>query len=79
MNNKLLPSMVKLEFSVKYNFLKTLIVMRQATFALVSDSSLVVGGSLYIQYSTSEFYFWQRVNVRVFWEVCAQLDTCDTG
>lgn len=39
-----------------------------------SDSSLVVGGSLYVQYSTSEFYFWQRVNVRVFWEVCALLD-----
>lgn len=33
------------------------------------DSSLVVGGRLYVQYSTSEFYFWQRVNTGVFWDV----------
>lgn len=34
-----------------------------------SDLSLVVGGRVSVQYLTSEFYFWQRVNVRVFWEI----------
>lgn len=33
------------------------------------DSSLVVGGKVYVHHLTSEFYFWKRVNVRVCWEI----------
>lgn len=73
MNKKLPASAALLECSVKYpsgiKWGKGSFFLETGCICAGSDSSLVVGGRLYVQYSTSEFYFWQRVNVGVFWEV----------